>query len=95
MSAYCEQVFDHSPFYICPECYLQCDRYGNTEQDYREFCSFPDCGCDGQRLCNAKSGANADSVKCNVEGMYRRRDSKAVRAKLALVGLVIERSKEQ
>lgn len=38
----------------CPECGEVVDDYGNTESDFR-FCSFPDCGCDGARLCMAGS----------------------------------------
>ncbi len=35
---------------ICPDCGLPVDKYGNTEYQF-DFCSFPDCGCDGARLC--------------------------------------------
>lgn len=64
------------------------DEYGNTEADPFEFCTFPNCGCDGERLCQARSGANANAVRCNVEGMYQRGDRRARRAKMELIALV-------
>jgi len=84
---HCEYAFDHEPNEICRHCKLEVDEYGNTEADFRN-CSFPYCGCDGQRLCMAPSGANSDSLICNVEGMYQRSDRVAVKAKLKLIGLV-------
>lgn len=50
----------------CEECGLEVDQYGNTEDDMRNCC-FPDCGCDGARLCMAPSGANGASCAMNVE----------------------------
>ena len=50
----------------CAECGLEVDQYGNTEDQF-DFCSFPDCGCDGARLCMAPSGANFASVVLNIE----------------------------
>lgn len=85
----CEHAFDHDPGKVCHCCNLEVDRYGNTEDDFLNCC-FPDCGCDGERLCMASSGANSDSLRCNVEGMYARKDKIAVKAKLGLVGLVVE-----
>lgn len=55
------------------------DEYGNTESNFL-YCCFPNCGCDGSRLCMAPSGANSNSMKCNVEGMWDRKDKKAKRA---------------
>lgn len=49
----------------CPECGLVVDEYGNTEDSF-EFCSFPDCGCDGARLCMAGSPNNGASA-LNIE----------------------------
>lgn len=46
----------------------EADRYGNTEDNY-QFCSFPDCGCDGARLCNAPSGASSAALFLNLEKM--------------------------
>jgi hypothetical protein len=43
------------------------DRYGNTEADPKKFCTFPDCGCDGARLCDARSGPNHAACVINVE----------------------------
>jgi len=51
------------------------DDYGNTEMDFK-YCSFPDCGCDGARLCMAKNGASDNSLSYNVEGMYNLKDPK-------------------
>lgn len=50
----------------CTECGLFVDQYGNTEDDFRNCC-FPDCGCDGARLCMAPSGANVASACMNLE----------------------------
>ena len=85
----CEYAFDHEPGEACEHCGLMVDSHGNTEEDFLN-CSFPDCGCDGERLCMAPSGANSDSRKFNVEGMYRRTDKKAVKAKVGLVGLIMD-----
>jgi hypothetical protein len=65
----------------------QSDQYGNTEADPFHFCTFPDCGCDGARLCQARSGANDDAARCNVEGMYQSKGKTAVRAKMELLRL--------
>jgi len=86
----CEYASDHQSGEICEHCGLMVDRYGNTEDDFLNCC-FPDCGCDGERLCMAPNGANSDSRKFNVEGMYQRKDKKAIKAKLGLVGLIMDR----
>jgi hypothetical protein len=86
--AFCEYAFDHQPGETCEHCKLPVDKYGNTEADFRKCC-FPDCGCDGARLCMAGE-ANSDALKCNVEGMYQRTDQKAVKAKTELIGLCID-----
>lgn len=56
----------HEPDTVCEECGLDVDQYGNTEDDMRN-CSFPDCGCNGSRLCMASSGASALSSTWNYE----------------------------
>ena len=87
MSDYCEYAFDHEPDTICQHCNLKVDKYGNTEGDFRNCC-FPDCGCDGERLCMAPSGSSSNAQKGNVEGMYQRKDREAVKAKMYLCELV-------
>ena len=52
----------------CPDCGLAVDAYGNTEDSF-SFCSFPDCGCDGARLCMAGE-ASKRALSGNVEGMW-------------------------
>ena len=89
---FCEYAFDHEPGEVCEHCGLGVDKYGNTEQDFQKCC-FPDCGCDGERLCMARE-ANAEAVKMNVEGMYQRSDRAAVKAKMDLLGLVLRNAKE-
>ena len=42
------------------------DQYGNDpEDDVLVNCCFPDCGCDGARLCMAKKGASSSSCVLN------------------------------
>lgn len=52
----------------CPGCEERVDAYGNTAYDLK-FCSFPDCGCDGARLCMAGE-ASERACTGNVEGMW-------------------------
>lgn len=59
-------VEDHDPETICEHCNLPVDCYGNTEADFVNCC-FPDCGCDGARLCMAPSGPNNSSMNLNLE----------------------------
>jgi hypothetical protein len=42
------------------------DKYGNTEDDFQN-CSFPDCGCDGARLCDAPNGPHDGALLLNRE----------------------------
>ena len=56
---------------------LQCDHcdgtgkvddYGNPFSGNRIInCCFPDCGCDGARLCQAENGANRAARYMNIE----------------------------
>lgn len=71
----------------CPDCGLEVDKYGNTE-DGVEYCCFPDCGCDGARLCMAKNGASEDSGNYNVEGMYSMKGPKGVKARMAFIDFI-------
>ena len=61
---------DHLAFTdsVCPDCKLHVDAYGNTENQF-DHCSFPDCGCDGARLCMAGSASDR-ALTQNVEGMW-------------------------
>ena len=68
---------------LCAGCGCEIDAYGNTENDFR-FCCFPDCGCDGARLCMAGSASERAS-EYNVEGMY---SSKSPRDRLRFFGAV-------
>lgn len=44
------------------------DKYGNPFSGNRIInCCFPDCGCDGARLCQAESGASGCSLSLNIE----------------------------
>ena len=52
----------------CPGCGERVDAHGNTAYDFK-YCVFPDCGCDGARLCMA-GDASRLAMDCNVEGMW-------------------------
>lgn len=44
------------------------DEYGNPlDGDRIIFCCFPDCGCDGARLCMAENGAHSGAISLNIE----------------------------
>ena len=43
------------------------DRYGNEIDGEFLYCSFPDCGCDGARLCMAKNGPSWCALTLNLE----------------------------
>ena len=90
--SHCKNAFDHEPETTCPECKLEVDQYGNTCEDF-DYCSFPDCGCDGARLCMAKKGPSDNARGCNVEGMYDRKDPEAQKAKMDLLKLCYDRNK--
>ena len=71
---------------VCPDCGDAVDAYGNTENQFK-FCSFPDCGCDGARLCMAGE-ASEHALAGNVEGMWSGKTKEQRRAVLDLVGRV-------
>ena len=89
--SFCKIAFYHEPGEICSECKLEVDDYENTEEDFLNCC-FPDCGCDGERLCMAPGGANEDARRCNVENMCQRTDKTAQIAKLEMVKLCFIKS---
>ena len=68
----------------CPDCGLDVDRYGNTENQF-DHCCFPDCGCDGERLCDA-GAASEMAVVMNVEGMWGGKTKEQRKAVRTLVG---------
>ncbi len=74
---------------VCGACGLEVDAYGNTEERF-DHCSFPDCGCDGARLCMASAGASDRACKQNVEGMWSGKTLAQRRAVFALVGSLSE-----
>jgi hypothetical protein len=74
----------------CAECGLDVDVHGNTEASF-QYCAFPDCGCDGSRLCQAPNGASDNAVECNVEGMYLRTDKQAIRGRMLTLALSMGR----
>ena len=46
---------------------VEIDCYGNpVDGSSLPYCCFPDCGCDGARLCTAKSGASDASYSLNL-----------------------------
>lgn len=62
------------------------DEYGNPiDGDRLIHCCFPDCGCDGARLCMAENGASDKACRMNLEGMYQRKDDAARKARIALL----------
>jgi hypothetical protein len=68
------------------------DDYGNDiDSGEVTFCCFPDCGCDGARLCMAKNGASDTALRCNVEGMYRRTDKAAIRGRMETLAESLKR----
>lgn len=75
---------------ICPDCGLPVDAYGNTEDRF-DYCSFPDCGCDGERLCMAKNGASERACAENVEQMWT---GKTKQQRAAVFSLMSNMSKE-
>jgi hypothetical protein len=78
---------DHLEFVgeTCPDCNLEVDDYGNTEAQF-DNCCFPDCGCDGARLCMAPSGGSDRACRQNVEGMWSGKTTEQRKAAMSLVG---------
>lgn len=68
----------------CPDCGLHVDQYGNTEAQF-SYCCFPDCGCDGARLCMAANGPSDNAYSDNVEGMYTGNSLAQRRARVGLI----------
>lgn len=88
-----DKCLDHLEFTdgICPDCSEPVDRYGNTEYQF-EHCSFPDCGCDGARLCMAGE-ASDNANQCNVEGMWQGKTKEHRVGRMMTAGLVIQDKK--
>lgn len=65
----CGAIFIGDPSHnLCGECVLLLDKYGNPlDGSELRNCCFPDCGCDGARLCMAKSGASFGACSLNRE----------------------------
>ena len=84
---------DHLSFTgdTCPDCNLAVDAYGNTEAQF-SYCCFPDCGCDGERLCMAPSGASSRACTSNVEGMWSGNSKAQRKARMDLVADVLKES---
>lgn len=57
-------------------------------------CCFPDCGCDGARVCMAESGASEYALKRNVEGMWSGKSSKQRQARIGLVADLLDQSSQ-
>ena len=79
---------DHLSFTegTCPDCGEPVDTYGNTEDQF-DNCSFPDCGCDGSRLCMAGS-ASDQAMYQNVEAMWSGKTREQRNAVFSLVGWI-------
>lgn len=88
-----EKCIDHLEFInnTCPDCGLQVDAYGNTEDQF-DYCSFPDCGCDGSRLCMASNGASERAISQNVEAMWT---GKTIQHCVAVLSLISSLKKEK
>jgi hypothetical protein len=88
----CMECGGHEDFpkTVCGECKLEIDDYGNTEASFK-FCCFPDCGCDGARVCHAPSGASDRSLRGNVEAMW---SGKTREQRAAVFELVAEVNKK-
>jgi hypothetical protein len=82
-----DECYDHLDYAegICPGCKEPVDAYGNTAYDFK-YCSFPDCGCDGARLCMAKEGPSDRSNAGNVEGMWSGKTEEQRKAVFDLMG---------
>ena len=79
----------------CEDCGLEVDEWGNTEAQPFDYCTFPGCGCDGSRLCQAKSGASDRACRQNVEGMWRGKTKEQRNAVFDLYGDVLKEKREK
>lgn len=81
-----EGYCDHLAFteQTCPDCGLDVDAYGNTEAEFI-YCSFPNCGCDGARLCMAAKPSEK-AMEQNVEGMWSGKTAEQRAAVFSLLG---------
>ena len=88
-----DDCVDHLEFVgqVCPDCNEPVDAHGNTEYQF-EHCAFPDCGCDGARLCMTGE-ASLDAQKNNVEGMWSGGSRRQRGARFALAGRVAAEKK--
>lgn len=82
----------------CPHCDADLQNGWCEPCDKLINCCFPDCGCDGARVCMAENGASEDSNHANVEGMwhgnkYANRNTARKRSigRMRLLALVDER----
>lgn len=72
------------------------DKYGNPLDGSRLInCCFPDCGCDGSRLCMAENGASERACEQNVEGMWRGKTPEQRAAVFKLIGSIAKEDKER
>lgn len=78
----CLSHLDHAGK-VCPGCQEPVDAYGNTESAFK-YCSFPDCGCNGERLCMAGE-ASERARSQNVEGMWSGKTFKQRKAVFSLL----------
>jgi len=86
-----KECIDHLDFCggICEDCNCEVDKYGNTENQF-DNCSFPDCGCDGARLCMAKNGPSERAGCQNVENMWSGKTKQQRKAVFGLIGSLQE-----
>jgi hypothetical protein len=65
----CGVIFIGGPSHnLCSKCVELFDEYGNPMDGSRLInCCFPNCGCDGARLCSAESGASFGAISLNIE----------------------------
>lgn len=78
---------------VCPGCAEYVDAHGNTESQFK-WCAFPDCGCDGARLCMAPMGASDTALRMNVEGMWSGKSAQQRKAVLDLAAYCAKGSEE-
>lgn len=79
------------PGEVCPVCKDPVDAYGNTCNAFK-YCTFPDCGCDGARLCMAGE-PNKAAQGGNVEGMWSGKTPEQRKGVFGLMKLIHEEKK--